>query len=99
MTKTIFDESGEIVQKMQESSFWFIIGSQTLYGQQVLETVEQRGREMADEMSRTLPFPLLYRGTVKSPQDAVRLMKMANEDAACCGVVVWCHTFSPGKCG
>lgn len=97
MTKTIFDESGEIVQKMQESSFWFIIGSQTLYGQQVLETVEQRGREMADEMSRTLPFPLLYRGTVKSPQDAVRLMKMANEDAACCGVVVWCHTFSPGK--
>ena len=63
--------------------------------QQVLDTVARRGQEMAAEMSRALPFPLIYRGTVKSAQDAVQLMKMANEDEACCGVMVWCHTFRP----
>ena len=57
----------------------------------------RRGQEMAAEMSRALPFLLIYRGTVKSAQDAVQLMKMANEDEACCGVMVWCHTFSPAK--
>lgn len=85
------------MKKAGERTFWLLIGSQTLYGQQVLDTVARRGQEMAAEMSRALPFPLLYRGTVKSAQDAVQLMKMANEDEACCGVMVWCHTFSPAK--
>ena len=85
------------MKKAGERTFWLLIGSQTLYGQQVLDTVARRGQEMAAEMSRALPFPLIYRGTVKSAQDAVQLMKMANEDEACCGVMVWCHTFSPAK--
>ena len=44
-------------------SFWFVVGSQFLYGPEVLETVDQRAREMAGELSKALPFPLLYKVT------------------------------------
>ena len=40
--------------------FWFVVGSQFLYGPQVLETVARRGEEMARELSGVLPFPLVY---------------------------------------
>ena len=49
---------------MNKYSFWFVVGSQFLYGPEVLETVDQRAREMAGELSKALPFPLLYKVTV-----------------------------------
>ena len=33
-------------------NFWFIVGSQFLYGDEVLETVEARAKEMAEELSK-----------------------------------------------
>ena len=39
---------------MNKYSFWFVVGSQFLYGPEVLETVERRAREMADELSKSL---------------------------------------------
>ena len=43
--------------------FWFIVGSQFLYGQDVLDTVDARAREMAEELSKVLPYPLVYKVT------------------------------------
>ena len=40
--------------------FWFVVGSQFLYGEEVLETVAARAGEMAEELSKVLPFPLVY---------------------------------------
>ncbi len=37
--------------------FWFVVGSQFLYGPEVLETVAARAAEMAAELSRALPLP------------------------------------------
>ena len=34
---------------MNKYSFWFVVGSQFLYGPEVLETVAARAQEMADE--------------------------------------------------
>ena len=31
-------------------TFWFLVGSQLLYGAEVLETVEKRAKEMAEEI-------------------------------------------------
>ena len=39
--------------------FWFVVGSQFLYGQDVLDTVDARAREMAAELSKVLPYPLV----------------------------------------
>ena len=40
-------------------NFWFIVGSQFLYGPEVLETVEIRAKEMAEQLSKSLPHPLI----------------------------------------
>jgi len=77
--------------------FWFAVGSQTLYGPEVLAIVERHGQEMAEELSKVLPYPLRYKSTVKSAQDAEELVRQANYDPACAGLVTWCHTFSPSK--
>ena len=43
--------------------FWFVVGSQDLYGQEVLDTVAKRSEEMASYLSEELPYPLVYKIT------------------------------------
>ena len=77
--------------------FWFVVGSQFLYGPEVLEAVEARVREMAAELSKTLPFPLIYKVTAKTNKEIADVVKEANYNDACAGIITWCHTFSPSK--
>ena len=78
-------------------NFWFVVGSQFLYGPEVLETVEERAKEMAKEMSKYLPFPLVYKVTAKTNKEITDIVKEANYDDTCAGIITWCHTFSPSK--
>lgn len=77
--------------------FWFIVGSQDLYGQEVLDTVDARAKEMAREMSKVLPFPLIYKVTAKSGEEILKTVREANYRDECCGIITWCHTFSPSR--
>ncbi len=80
-----------------QRTFWFIVGSQFLYGPEVLETVEARAREMAAELSRVLPYPLVYKVTAKTNKEIKDIVKEANYRDECAGIITWCHTFSPSK--
>ena len=80
---------------MEKKEFWFVVGSQSLYGEDVLKTVEMRAKEMAEELSKVLPYPLIYKVTAKSSKEISDVMKEANYRDECKGVVTWCHTFSP----
>ena len=82
---------------MNKFEFWFVVGSQTLYGPEVLETVDRRAREMAEELTKALPYPLVYKGTAKSSDEISEILRSANYETNCCGIVTWCHTFSPSK--
>ncbi len=82
---------------MKKYEFWFVVGSQFLYGPEVLETVEIRAREMAEKMSKALPYPLIYKVTAKTNKEITDIVKEANYDDNCCGIITWCHTFSPSK--
>ena len=82
---------------MEKKEFWFVVGSQSLYGEDVLKTVEMRAKEMAEELSKVLPYPLIYKVTAKSSKEISDVMKEANYRDECKGVVTWCHTFSPSK--
>ena len=78
-------------------NFWFVVGSQALYGPEVLETVAVRAAEMAAEMSKSLPYPLEYKVTAMSNAQIRDIVKEANYDDSCAGIITWCHTFSPSK--
>ena len=84
---------------MKNCEFWFVVGSQFLYGPEVLETVAQRAAEMADALNKSgnLPCKVVYKATVKTDAEITQVMKDANYDESCYGVITWCHTFSPSK--
>ncbi len=77
--------------------FWFVVGSQFLYGPETLEIVAERAAEMAEALSKALPFPLVYKVTAKTNREIRDIAKEANFHDECAGIVTWCHTFSPSK--
>lgn len=84
---------------MKQYEFWFVVGSQFLYGTEVLDTVAKRAAEMADKMNDTglLPYKLVYKDTIKTNAGISELVKEANYADECAGIIAWCHTFSPSK--
>lgn len=84
---------------MSNKEFWLVVGSQFLYGPEVLEIVDRRAAEMVDTLNATgnLPCKLVYKVTAKTNKEIADVVKAANYDDNCCGIVTWCHTFSPSK--
>lgn len=85
--------------KLKEQEIWFVVGSQLLYGTEVLEIVAKRGQEMATSIDscEIIPCKFVYKGTIKSNEEVTAIIKEANYDDKCIGIVTWCHTFSPSK--
>ena len=79
--------------------FWFLVGSQCLYGDDVLITVDARAKEMVEYLNKSgkLPYELIYKGTAKSNGEISAVIREANYDKECTGIITWCHTFSPSK--
>ena len=82
---------------MRKYEFWFVVGSQYLYGEEVLEIVAKRAAEMAEELSGVLPYPLVYKVTAKTEGEITDVVREANYRPECAGIITWCHTFSPSK--
>ena len=87
------------MKKLKDYEFWFVVGSQFLYGPEVLDTVAKRAAEMADKLNKggKLPCKIVFKTVVKTSEEATETIKAANASDACAGVITWCHTFSPSK--
>jgi len=79
--------------------FYFVVGSQHLYGEETLNQVAENAKGMVADLNASgkLPFMIVLQPTVKDPQEALDVMVKANTDDACLGVITWMHTFSPSK--
>ena len=82
---------------MCKREFWFVVGSQYLYGDEVLKIVEKRSKEMARKLTKLLPYPLVFKTVGVTAEGITKVVKEANYNDACCGIITWCHTFSPSK--
>lgn len=75
--------------------FWFITGSQLMYGEETLRQVEKDSKEIVAGLK--LPFPVEYKLTAKTNAEIAQIVKSANYDDECAGIITFCHTFSPSK--
>ncbi|HPB66117.1 MAG TPA: hypothetical protein PLW80_06130 [Spirochaetales bacterium] len=82
---------------LKEYEFWFVVGSQDLYGDQVLKTVDEHSRKMVQSLDQRLPCRLVWKPVVLGSDEILRLVRAANADPLCAGIVTWMHTFSPSK--
>lgn len=84
---------------MDQYEFWFVIGSQHLYGEETLRQVSNHAEIIAAGLNQSeyLPCKVVLKPTVKTPDEIADIMMQANADQTCAGVIVWMHTFSPAK--
>ncbi len=81
------------------AQIWFLTGSQTLYGDEVLAQVAEQSGEIARTLdaSDAIPFEVVFKPVLKEADAIRRTMIEASADDACIGVIAWMHTFSPAK--
>ncbi|MCL1820274.1 MAG: L-arabinose isomerase [Oscillospiraceae bacterium] len=82
---------------MAKSVFYFVTGSQNLYGEETLKEVAVHSKEIAEYLSGILPYQVIYKPVVTSPDEIFDVLSSASADASCAGVITWMHTFSPSK--
>ena len=78
---------------------WFITGAQLLYGGNAVIAVDSHSNEMVKGLNEigNLPVKIVYKGTANSSKEITEVLKDANKDEKCIGVITWMHTFSPAK--
>ncbi len=84
---------------LAEYEFWFITGSQDLYGEETLKQVAKNSKEIVDSLNKEagLPCKLVWKETLLTPESIHKTLEQANADDKCAGVICWMHTFSPAK--
>ncbi|MEC0227131.1 L-arabinose isomerase [Paenibacillus alba] len=83
----------------KEKVFWFVTGSQHLYGPETLLQVEEHSKQMTEGIdgNESIPSKLIFKPVLTTPDAIRRLCLDANADDSCAGIVTWMHTFSPAK--
>ncbi len=78
---------------------WWITGAQLLYGGDAVVSVDAHSKEMVAGLndSGNIPVKIVYKGTANSSKEVEAVMKAANNDEKCVGIITWMHTFSPAK--
>ena len=76
---------------------WFVTGSQELYGEETLAQVDRDSKAIVNGLDAALPCHIIWKPVLKSPEAILALVRAANADPACAGVITWMHTFSPSR--
>ncbi|MFV0504854.1 MAG: L-arabinose isomerase [Lachnospirales bacterium] len=82
---------------IKKYKFWFITGSQDLYGTETIKEVFSHSKEMVDFLNTKSDFDIVHKGVVTTPEEIVNTFSQANADPNCGGIITWMHTFSPSK--
>ena len=84
---------------MAEKEIWFVTGSQHLYGPETLDQVAKNSKEIVEGLNKSahIPLKIVYKPTVKTPQEITDICLEASSNNSCIGIITWMHTFSPAK--
>lgn len=87
------------MKDLKSLEVWFVTGSQFLYGEDTLKTVDAHSQEIVKQLSRSeqIPITLIFKPVLKTPDEIYECIRDANSRNNCIGIVAWMHTFSPAK--
>lgn len=85
--------------KTKPYTFWFVTGSQPLYGEETLIEVADHSIAVVKGLNESglLPFNVEFKEVVTTANRIHQLALDANNSTECAGVITWMHTFSPAK--
>ncbi len=85
--------------KRDTKEFWFLTGSQHLYGEETLKQVAENSQRIAQSLdaSARLPAKVVWKPILTEPGAIESICQAANAAPECAGVITWMHTFSPAK--
>jgi len=78
---------------------WFVTGSQHLYGPETLKQVAAHSQQIAAGLDgdSSIPTKVVFKPVLTGPDEIRKLVREANADDTCAGLITWMHTFSPAK--
>lgn len=82
---------------LRQFEIWFVTGSQHLYGSETLQKVAKHSEEIAKSLDSTAPVQIVFKPTVKTPDEITAICREASANTNCIGIIAWMHTFSPAK--
>jgi len=87
------------MEQLETYEFWFLTGSQHLYGDETLKQVENNSVEIVNQLNQNanLPYKVVFKDVLTQADDIQKTMFAANNNDQCAGIITWMHTFSPAK--
>ena len=87
------------MKHLSQPAIWFVCGSQHLYGSEPLQEVAANAEQVAAMLSdaEAVTLPITYKALLTTPSEITSLVREANADPECAGLILWMHTFSPAK--
>ncbi len=84
---------------LKQYEFWFIAGTQSLYGPETIKEVEQHCHVITQgwNADASIVGTVVFKGAVLDAASIQKVIQDANNTPACAGIIAWMHTFSPSK--
>jgi L-arabinose isomerase len=84
---------------MKKYNFWFVVGTQHLYGEEIFETIKVRAEQIATFLNQKIqPFATIeFKSLLKTQEEITQFSLEANHTEDLAGIITWMHTFSPSK--
>lgn len=84
---------------MKNYKFWFVVGSQSLYGEDTLDNVEINAKDIVNNLNDSdfIDEEIIFKAVATTSEEITKIMKEANYKDEVAGVITWMHTFSPAK--
>lgn len=85
--------------EVSKKEFWFVVGSQYLYGEEALASVRTDAEKIVEGLNNSgkLPYPIVLKELAVTADTITKIMKEVNYRDEVAGVITWMHTFSPAK--
>ncbi|MFP4286938.1 MAG: L-arabinose isomerase [Candidatus Izemoplasmataceae bacterium] len=84
---------------MKKYTYWFVVGTQHLYGESIFNTIIERAHEVVKTLNDAVSdyATIEFKQLLKTPDEITELAKALNDEDDVVGLITWMHTFSPSK--